>query len=162
MEARFISQAIEIAAEKAGSLSALARALDWNLRAIIRVRDGEKISAYRAARLVEFLDLEPEMGVAVALEEQARSDEERVYWNRLYDDVFTRYSKARLELVAETAERKAQSAGKDRDRFILAAREARQALAESERSDGAQSWRGIDSVVEGTGEQFRKKSEGES
>lgn len=132
MRESYFTQLIDLASEKAGGVTALSRALGWNLRALLRVKAGERISPYRAARLMEFIEQPPGLGIAAALEGQARTDEEREYWRSHFDFELTAAKMAELRLIEKVASDKAQSAGADSARFADAAERARASIEEFE------------------------------
>lgn len=132
MRDSYFTQMIDLASEKAGGVTALSRALGWNLRALLRVRAGERISPYRAAKLAEYLGNPPALGIAVALEEQSKTEGEREYWRALFDDEFARAKLAELRLIENVARQKSQTAGADSEKYKRAADEARASLDEFE------------------------------
>lgn len=139
MRPTYFAQMIDLAIEKAGGVRALGAALGWAHTGILRVRAGERISPYRAARLSEYLGNPPQLGIAVALEEQSKTEAEREYWRALFDDEFARAKLAELRLIENVARQKAQTAGADSEKYKRAADEARASLNEFEALLSAQS-----------------------
>jgi hypothetical protein len=87
-----VNSLINEATRKAGSLRALARALDWTYGSIQNVKAGEKISPYRAAQLAEYVfgdDTYVQWAVIGALLQMAKSHGEadfwKAQWQKLHD-----------------------------------------------------------------------------
>ena len=117
---------------RAGGARALGRQLDWSVGAMGRVRSGkEKISPFRAARLCEYLGLEPRLGAVAALRSGAKSEAERLYWDQLFQSDLIQFELLTLSRIVRHAETKANSAGADAEKYKRAAKEAREAIAEA-------------------------------
>lgn len=71
---------IRRAAAIAGGVDLLSVELGWHIRAMNRVIDGEKINAYRAAQISEYLGLDVDQAIQSALLDLAHSDRERDFW----------------------------------------------------------------------------------
>ena len=83
---------------------------------------------------MEFIEQPPALGIAVALEEQSKTDDERSYWRELFDSEFSKAKLAELRLIERVAREKALTAGADSEKFQRAADEARAALLEFEKA----------------------------
>lgn len=107
---------IKAASEKAGSQNKLAAVLGWNPGALRRVQNGgEKISAYRAAKLYEYLSMDPEEGIAGALYLQSKSEPERAYWAAMFGKY---YSKKAEGVISELEKLSKSMKVKPASRFI--------------------------------------------
>lgn len=80
---------LEVAVERAGGIRALGRTLGWDPSAIVRILGGEKISAYRAGQVADYLELgrsERDKAILEALRAMSKTDAETVYWATLQDE----------------------------------------------------------------------------
>lgn len=72
------SELIDLAANKVGGISELARRLDWNKGNIARAKSGKApVPPYRAAQMAEILGKDPKAAYVNALKEQAATEYER-------------------------------------------------------------------------------------
>lgn len=78
-----LKTALEAAIDKAGGIRALARELDWHHPNISAIRDGDRISPFRAAQLAGYMDLgraAEDEAMYSALSDLAKADAERDFW----------------------------------------------------------------------------------
>lgn len=71
---------LRMAVEKATGVRALGRMLQWHPGAIMNVKNGEKMSPYRAVQLAQLVDVPPLDALLTALENAARTEHERQHW----------------------------------------------------------------------------------
>ncbi len=81
--AKTIDELLDRATAIAGGTRALSRALGWATGAMSEVRAGKRpIPPYRAAQLAELAGEDAVLAIWSALRDQARSDDEREFWER--------------------------------------------------------------------------------
>ena len=123
---------LEEAISKAGGVRALAREIGWDIGSMGRVRAGrERLSAYRAAQVVEHLGMAPQLGSFLALRAGAKSAAEREYWDKIFEVELQQFQLLNLSRIVRHAETKANAAGADAEKYLQAARDAREAIADA-------------------------------
>ena len=71
---------LRMAIDKANGVRALGRMLQWHPGAIMNVKNGEKISPYRAVQLAQLVNVPPLDALLSALENAGRTEHERQHW----------------------------------------------------------------------------------
>ena len=89
-----VKSTLEAATVSAGGVRALARALDWNPGAVMKMRSDEKVSPYRHAQIARLHQKSMLSAVVEALHDGAKSDGELVFWSDFPKDLASEVAQA--------------------------------------------------------------------
>lgn len=126
-----VSQLIDDATNICGSLAELSRRLQWAHGNVLRAKRTGVAPPWRISQLCAIAGDDPTTGALYALLSQAKSDEEKQYWSKLFNDRFMEFELLKLSRIARTARARASQESEKAHELLQAAKAAESTIEEA-------------------------------